>query len=103
MTLEDVSILLKVTGLPFTYLAWPEGKAPPLPFICYLSSGANNFVADGHVYFSANRIRVELYTRLKSPETEAVVEAALADIPWTKDETYIDSEKCYRILYEIEV
>lgn len=103
MTLESLSALLKATGLPVTYREWPEGKAPPLPFICYLSSGANNFVADGQVYFSANPIRVELYTRIKSPDVEHLVEAALADIPWTKDETYIDSEKCYLILYEIEV
>lgn len=103
MTLEDLSALLKTTGLPVTYLEWPEKAAPPLPYICYLFAGSNNFFADGHVYHPGSHIRIELYTRLKSPKIEQLVEDALADIPWTKDEQRIDSEKCFLILYEIEV
>lgn len=103
MTLEEVSTLLKTTGLPVTYLEWPENMAPPLPYICYLSPGANNFFADGSVYYSANRVRVELYSRLKSPKTERLIETALSGIPWTKDEDHIDSEQCYLITYEFEV
>ena len=30
-------------------------------------------------------------------------EDALREIPWQKSETYLNTEKCYQILYEIEV
>lgn len=103
MTLETLANLLASTGLPVTYLAWPEGKAPPLPFLCYLVVSSNNFVADGQVYLSVQRIHVELYTKVKDLDAESRVEDALREIPWQKSETYLNTEKCYQILYEIEV
>lgn len=103
MTLTELTDLLKSTGIPVTYYAWPENQAPQLPFICYLTPGSNNFAADGLVYYPVTQVNVELYTKIKSPETEAKVEEALASIFWDKSETYIDSEKCYQIVYEIEV
>lgn len=103
MTLTELADLLKSTGIPVTYYAWPENQAPQLPFICYLTPGSNNFAADGLVYYPVTQVNVELYTKIKSPETEAKVEEALASIFWDKSETYIDSEKCYQIVYEIEV
>lgn len=103
MTLTELTDLLKSTGIPVTYYAWPENQAPQLPFICYLTPGSNNFAADGLVYYPITQVNVELYTKIKSPETEAKVEEALASIFWDKSETYIDSEKCYQIVYEIEV
>lgn len=103
MTLTELTDLLKSTGIPVTYYAWPENQAPQLPFICYLTPGSNNFAADGMVYYPVTQVNVELYTKIKSPETEAKVEEALASIFWDKSETYIDSEKCYQIVYEIEV
>ena len=103
MTLQKLDALLKTTGLPVTYRAWPEKKAPPLPFICYLAAYSNNFSADGSVYYKINHIQIELYTRLKDPNTEDKVEQALSSLFWEKTETYIDTENCYQILYEIEV
>lgn len=103
MTLEDIKSLLESTGLPVTYRAWPENEAPPLPFICYLAAYSNNFAADGGVYYLINHIQIELYTKLKDPESEGKVEKALSSLFWEKNETYIDTEKCYQILYEIEV
>ena len=103
MTLEELANLLASTGLPVTYLAWPEGAAPPLPFICYLVAYSNNFYADGELYLTVQRIHVELYTKVKDPDAESRVETALREIPWQKSETYLNTEKCYQILYEIEV
>ena len=76
---------------------------PPLPYICYLTSGNSNFGADGQVYFSAKRVQIELYTKHKQPDIEDKVEAALSPYFWEKTEEYIDSEQCYQILYELEV
>lgn len=103
MTLGELGALLKTTGLPVTYRAWPENEAPPLPFVCYMESGSNNFAADGVVYCSIKHMQVELYTKLKDPETEDKVEAALSSFFWEKSETYLSTEECYQILYEIEV
>lgn len=103
MTLENLKDILETTGFPVTYRKWNNGAAPPLPYICYLVAYSNNFAADGVVYAKIDHIQVELYTALKDPEAEEKVEIALSSFVWEKDETYIDSEKCYQILYEIEV
>lgn len=103
MTLQELDQKLQSSGLPVVYRAWAEDTAPPLPWICYAISRSNNFVADGEVYLPINRAMVELYTKLKDPLAEEKVETALKSVVWEKTETYIDSEKCYRILYEIEV
>lgn len=103
MTLAELKTALETSGIPFAYRAWPEGSAPPLPFGCYLVAYSNNFAADGVVYAKIDHIQIELYTALKDPAAEEKVETALSSFVWEKIETYIDSEKCYQILYEIEV
>lgn len=95
--------MLQASSLPVAYRAFPEDEAPPLPYICYLTTGNNNFAADGKVYYGAIHIQVELYTKFKQPEVEEKVEEALSSLYWEKSEEYIDSEKCYQILYELEV
>lgn len=103
MSLPEIKAMLETSGFPVTYRAWPVKKAPPLPYICYLVSYSNNFGADNCVYYPVNHIQVELYTELKDPNAEDKVETALSSLFWEKTEEYIDSEKCYQILYEIEV
>ncbi len=103
MTLEELNKQLETTGFPVTYRAWPEKEAPPLPFICYLVTYSNNFSADGCVYHEIDHIQVELYTKQKDPEAEDKVENVLSSLYWQKTEEYIDTERCYQILYEIEV
>ena len=105
MTLEQLNDLLAATGLPVAYYAFPAENAPPLPWICYIVTGSNNFIADGAVYKQIQHVAVELYCKDKDPNLEARVEGVLrsAGIPWEKSETYLDSEKCFEIIYEIEV
>lgn len=103
MTLEELKTLLESTGLPVAYRAFPVGQAPDLPFICYLVEYSNNFDADNRVYYPINHITIELYTEFKSPESEALVETALQDVCWEKTEEYLDDERCFEIVYEIEV
>ena len=101
MDLDQVYSRLKSTGLPVAYRAFRSLQEPP--FIVYLTDGDNNFSADGRVYFSAHQIRVELYTREKDLSAEASVEAAFADIFYTKSQIFIDSEGVYETIYEMEV
>ena len=54
-------------------------------------------------YQPIDHVQIELYTKDKNPEAEGMVESALSSLFWEKSETYIDTEKCYQILYEVEV
>lgn len=103
MKLEELKVILETSGLPVAYRAWPEGEAPELPYICYLVTGSSNFAADGQVYEKILRLQVELYTKFKDEALEDKVEQVLSSFVWEATEEYIDSEKCYQILYEIEV
>lgn len=106
MTLKELNLALKsISGFSekVAYRAWPVGKAPKLPFICYLATSTDNFDADNSVYHVLQGVDVELYTAKKSEETESLVEAKFAElnIVWDKYEEWLDSENCYEIVYSI--
>ena len=101
--LKDALSSISTFQTKVTYRAWPVGKAPKLPFICYLATETNNFDADNIVYHQLQNVAVELYTAKKDPVSEALVEDKFAavGIVWDKDETYLDDEDCYEIIYSI--
>ena len=108
MTLSELAnVLESISGFSgkVVYRAWQEGQAPELPFICYLETGSDNFAADNIAYYKQKRIDIELYTETKNPAVEALVEDALeaAGIFWDSVEIYIDDEKMYQKVYEVEV
>ena len=93
--------LLKTINLP---VAYHHFKTPPEPpYIVYLFSYSSNFGADNKVHGKVNNYQVELYTTIKDPASEKLIEDALngADVYWEKTEMYIDSEGLYQVLYEI--
>lgn len=87
------------------YRAFPVGKAPKLPFICYLQTGTNNFFADNKVYRTAKEVDIELYSQLRDEISEELIEEALYNnnITWTKSIEYLDDEKVYEVIYTVEV
>ena len=97
--------MLAGLGIPLAYHHFAEGEAPTPPFLLYLSPGSDNFSADGRVYWKVSQLDVELYTNLKDPELEERLETVLdaAGLFYNKTESYIDSEKLYEVLYEMEV
>jgi hypothetical protein len=108
MTVKDIMTLLN--SIPeFTnkvaYRTFKERSAPALPFICFYVDETDNFKADDKAYLKRTTFLIELYTAIKSPATEELIEAALdnAGIPWDYTESFIDSENCYQITYEVEV
>ena len=107
MTLEGLYAVLVATNIPVTYHSWSDSDSerPALPFMTYQVAYSNNFMADDKVYLAVQHIDIALYTAAKSPTTESTVETALdaAWLPWNKTETYLDSEKCFQIIYEVEV
>lgn len=105
MSHEEVMGMMEETGLPFAYDHFVEGEAPEPPFLVFLYPRAANFAADGVVYFKKNQLDMELYTDLKQPELEERVEAVLTKhgIFYGKSEVWIESERLYEVLYEMEV
>ncbi len=96
--------ILKALGLPFAYDHFAEGESPLPPFVVYKYTGANNFNADGVVYYPIAEINLEVYTDKKDIVLERRIEHILTDaeICYTKSEIWIESEKLYEVLYSFD-
>ncbi len=105
MTHGEVMAMVAEMGLPYAYHHFAEGESPEPPFLVFFYPEADNFSADGIVYFRINRLHIELYTDLKNPDLEESIEAVLLKygIFYGKSETWIESEKLYEVLYGMEV
>lgn len=108
MTLSNLKTILEnISGFEnkVTYRAFPVSKAPKLPYICYLETNTANFNADSQVYKKRQYVDIELYTKLKSPSVEELVETALNEnkLIWEKYEEFIESEDMYQITYEVVI
>lgn len=106
LTLKELhDALSSITGFDkkVAYRAFPVGKAPALPFICYMATETNNFDADDKVYHVIQNVDVELYTAKKAEATEALIESKFGElnIVWDKYEEWIDSQEFYQITYSI--
>lgn len=87
------------------YRAFPEGAAPALPYITYLQTYTHNFAASNKVLLPIRHIQVELYTAQKDISSESAVESCFdnLEIVWDKTEIYLDTERMYQIIYDIEI
>lgn len=106
MTLEGLFRLLDnvLTG-KVTYNAFPVNDVPKMPYVCIVELSSDNFGADNKVYYKRKNVDVELYTEKKDRATEELIENALdeAGIFYETTDTYLDDEKCFERIYEIEV
>ena len=93
--------IVKALGLPYAYDHFAEGESPLPPFVVYKYTGANNFNADGVVYYPVAEVNIELYTDKKDIALEKRIERIFtgAEICYTKSEVWIPSEKLYEVLY----
>ncbi len=105
MTHEEVMEMVGKMGLPFAYHHFVEGESPEPPFAVFLYPNSSHFAADGKVYFKARRLNIELYTDRKDVSLEEWAETVLDGygIYYEKSEVWIESEKLYEVLYEMEV
>ncbi len=89
----------------YTYYQFPEGSAPELPYLIFYYPSSDNESADNVVWAKVNRLNIELYTENKEFSKENAIEAVLTEhgFFYNKIETYIDDEKMYEVLYEVEV
>lgn len=105
MTLEELRTILSGTDLPVAYMAFPETKVPAMPFITYQETGSDNMGADNKVWYSAMRVQVDLFCKVKSRVKEELLEEAFnaADIFWDRTADFDEDESCHRTIYMIEI
>lgn len=105
MTYKEISQMIAEVGVPYAYYQFPEGTGQEPPFICFYYPNNNDFVADGENYVKVVQLVIEFYTDNKDFSLEATLEAVLTehDLVFTREETYIDSERMYLETYYTEV
>jgi len=105
MTYKEIAQMIEKVGVPYAYYQFPEDTGQEPPFICFYYPNNNDFVADGENYVKVVQLVIELYTDNKDFSLEATLEAVLAeyDLVFTREETYIDSERMYLEAYYTEV
>lgn len=105
MTHAEVMEMVDEMEMESAYHHFAEGESPKPPFVVFLYPKADHFAADGKVYFKVNRLNIELYTDIKDVELEQKVEAVLDKhgIFYAKSEVWIEKERLYEVLYEMEV
>lgn len=103
MTIEALDLELRTLDIPVAYRMFNELTPPP--FLVYYFAGNDDLKADDINYAKVSEINIELYTRIKDLEVEAIVENKLKslNLTWDKSEVWIEAEKVYQIAYEISI
>lgn len=83
----------------------PSNPPPQPPFLVYYYEGSDDLMADNTNYQTIRPLTVELYTDNKDFALEKAVEDTLTanDMPFTRNESYIKSERMYMVSFETEV
>ena len=103
MTQAELFQELKSIGLPVAYHHFTS--PPSLPYLIYLFSYSNDLIADNINYQEISNFQVELYSNKKDLVNEKLIEDKFRShrMPYTKLETWIDTEGLYQIIYEIQI
>jgi len=103
MTQAELFQELKNIGLPLTYHHFTT--PPALPYLIYLFSYSNDLIADNQNYQEISNFQIELYSNKKDLASEKLVEDKFKALrmPYSKLETWIDTENLYQIIYEIQI
>ena len=102
--MNELYELLKQLNIPVAYHHFVQATTPP--FITYYRSETNNFYAENKVYEKIDTYKIELYSLQKDINLELQLEQLLDnnEIPYEIDtENYIESEKVYQVIYEINI
>ena len=101
MTTIELKNLMDSVGVPTAYWQFTKDTAKPAPYICYFFTGSNDMLADDTNYKHINNLAIELYTVSKDFALEEKLETALnnAGLVWSREDTYIDTEKLFETIY----
>lgn len=105
MTATELYNLLKTLNLPVAYDHFEQktnAKVEP-PFIVYREDEPFTKKAEDVTWHKSNNYIVELATDIKDVELEETLEQLFTnnDLPYDKEETYIDDERIFQIRYYI--
>lgn len=105
MEYEEIKQMLEELGIPVAYWRFDEDEPPPAPYVVFSMPESSNFIADGKVYKKFNKLYVELYVGEKSPRLEKEIEDLFDqyELAYTRQEFYLQDEKMFEELYEMEV
>lgn len=105
MSAENIKEMLNEIGLPYEYDHFSTHNWIEPPFVVWRIPGSDNFHADGVTYAKIDVLNIELYSDEKDWNNEKKIEDILDKYGITYDKTgeYLDSEKMYEVLYEMEV
>lgn len=106
MTYKQIATMIAGIGLPFAYDHFDDENTPGAPpFICFYYGGSDDMAADNVNYQRIRPLTLELYTDNKDFSLEETVEAALngAGLVYSREETYIDSERMYMVTFSAEI
>jgi hypothetical protein len=103
MTQTELYQALKSIGFPVAYGSFTSPVTPP--FITYQFVNSSDMIADNHNYVDIENFQIELYTEKKEPATERLVQDKLKELglPYSKVETWLDSENLRQIIYEVQI
>ena len=105
MTYQEIKAMVEDIGLPCAYYQFNKDTAQPCPFICWFFTDDNDVLADNSNYQTIRTLVIELCTDNKDFAAEKTVEDVLRahDMVWSWEETYIDSEQMYEVIYTMDV
>lgn len=105
MTHAQIATMISSVGVPYAYYQFPNDSGQEPPFICFYYSNNNDFVADNTNFQKIERLIIELYTDNKDFALEETLEGVLASagLVYSREETYIDTERMFEVTYTTEV
>lgn len=105
MTYKEVNTVIASIGIDYAYDHFTDDTGHELPFICFMYSNSSDLEADNINYQKIRALDIELYTENKDFELEETVESVLNanGFVYTKEETYIESERMYEVIFHTSV
>jgi len=103
LTQAELYQALKSLGIPVAYGSFSTPVTPP--FITYQFAYSSDLIADNQNYVDISNFQVELYTAKKDLAAEKLVQDKLKELglPYAKTEAWIEEEKLYQIIYEVQL
>lgn len=103
MTQPELYQALESIGYPVAYSHFNNEVTPPY-LICAFAYDSD-LKADNINYVEISNFQVELYTDKKDLVAEKKVQDKFKELslPYSKSETYLDSEKLFQVVYQIQL
>ena len=105
MTPKEVADMIAEIGLPYAYYEFPDDTERKPPFVAFMLTDNNDFLADDKNYIEQRTLVIELYTREKDFDLEQTVRNVLNeyDLPFEQESEYLDDERCWITIFTTEV